>query len=825
MWNRGQRSLLPEGRALVEKIRSKKWRSPAERDDLLRRLTLVRGIGSDDITALLLSSDAAVRSTASEMVRKLPPPVAGEVLLSVMSRQAEPAAKTTFENYLALSGGTLPSDRLGTLLADPRPVVAAQTLAWMSAHPAPSFLSFLPGPLRSPSAAVRRQAVAVAAAIGTAAAADLAPAVSQDEDEEVRFKAAGLLARHPTPERISFLLRSAADTSARIQEAALRALQKLPGTGSNSWQLRAIPLFSDTNAHVREFAADLLKAQDPPLVVATFAGTFKNVYGPARDRAISAFQNLGQPFLHEVIAQARSEDQDSASLASSIAVAMRTPEVVPLCTYLLQQPDWWLQHRAAEALAEIRDPRGLEPLSALLTSRESDLTAAWALGVWGTSDVLPALTAAYQHGEMDLRLEIVDALARIRDPRIPQLLGAVAKSDPESLVREKGARLLRELQGGGQQVTPEGRHFEPIDLASRTEVTLNELLQHARAIEASDLHLAVHATPHVRVHGVMTPLLLSPLTEEAVEKMVFPVLTEAQRVQLVETRHLDFCLKGGTLGRFRVNVFYQRKGLDAVFRLIPTEAPSLEDIGLPESVWEVTGYTQGLVVVTGPAGSGKTTTLAALVDHINRTRSDHIITIEDPIEYMHEGRNCLITQREIPAHSESFAKALRQCLREDPDVILVGEMRDLETIALAVTAAETGHLVFGTLHTPSASGTVDRIIDAFPPSQQAQIRQMLADSLKAVIAQTLLPRRDGRGRVPAFEILRNTPNVAGLIRDAKTFQLPSAIQTGGPSGMQMMDTALLQLAESGVADPRAAWDRAIRKEIIEPFLENEGSAA
>jgi twitching motility protein PilT len=314
-------------------------------------------------------------------------------------------------------------------------------------------------------------------------------------------------------------------------------------------------------------------------------------------------------------------------------------------------------------------------------------------------------------------------------------------------------------------------------------------------------------------------------TEGQMTAWIEPILGEARLADLETRRQVDFCHKDSELGRFRTNVFFERKGMNAVFRLVPYEIPNLADVGLPESIWEITSYSQGLILVTGPAGCGKTTTLAALVDRINETERGHIITVEDPIEYVHPSKESLVNQREIPAHSKSFAKALRQSLREDPDVILVGEMRDLETISLAITASETGHLVLATLHTTTSSSTVDRIINAFPPDQQGQIRMMVADSLKAVISQSLLPRRDGTGRVAAFEILRNTPAVGGLIRDAKTFQIPTAIQTGSASGMQLMDGALLQLVQEGVIEPRVGYDRAQRKEAFEPFLAEEGGTA
>jgi twitching motility protein PilT len=538
------------------------------------------------------------------------------------------------------------------------------------------------------------------------------------------------------------------------------------------------------------------------------------------------FQELGGPFLAALAARTDDPDHDAANLAASIAVMLRSPEVVPLCVSLLKQPDWWLRHRASEALAEIKDERGLVPLVEMLDDRESDITAAAALGQWATPKALPGLLGAYKKAAMDLRLEILEAFSKIPDPRVPGLLQNISGVDPEPVVREKAIRLLRSLKGEnvGASVDVVAK-FEPVDLAGLSEVTLADLMRHARAVDASDLHLAVNAIPHVRVHGAMTALPLAPLSEEDVERMLHPILSDPQRAALAEDRTLDFCYKAGALGRFRTNIFYQRKGLDAVFRLIPPEIPTLDELGLPRSLWELTEYTQGLVLVTGPAGCGKTTTLAAFVDRINQIENSHILTVEDPIEYVHRSRESLINQREVGTHTESFAKALRQALREDPDIIMVGEMRDVETISLAITASETGHLVFGTLHTATAAGTVDRVIDAFPAGQQGQVRQMLADSLRAVISQHLVPRRDGKGRVAAFEILRNTPNIAGLIRDAKTFQIASAIQTGSNAGMQTMDAALLKLVQEGKADPRAAYDRALRKDLFEPFLDAEGPAA
>ncbi len=314
---------------------------------------------------------------------------------------------------------------------------------------------------------------------------------------------------------------------------------------------------------------------------------------------------------------------------------------------------------------------------------------------------------------------------------------------------------------------------------------------------ASDLHLSAGSPPSLRLHGEMHRLSHPSLTNENVQALVFEILTEKQKRLFVENWELDCSYQLPGVGRFRCNVFMQRRGLGAVFRVIPEKIKSASELGLPPGLMDLINVPRGMVLVTGPTGSGKSTTLAALLHTINLERKEHIITIEDPIEFVHENNQCLINQREVSSHTKSFANALKAALREDPDIILVGEMRDLETIHLAMTAAETGHLVFGTLHTNSAAKTVDRIIDVFPEAQQAQIRVMLAESLRGVVAQTLFAREDKPGRVAALEVLVNTPAVGNLIREGKTFQIPSAMQTGADSGMLTFETSVSKLAREG----------------------------
>ncbi len=335
---------------------------------------------------------------------------------------------------------------------------------------------------------------------------------------------------------------------------------------------------------------------------------------------------------------------------------------------------------------------------------------------------------------------------------------------------------------------------------------------------ASDLHISSGSPPLLRLHGEMEQLDRPPLSDGEARALLLEILDDEQRAVFAERRDLDFAYALPGVARFRGNLLETHRGIAAVFRIIPSKILTADQLNLPEGVRKLTMLKKGLVLVTGPTGSGKSTTLAAMIDLINKTRRDHILTLEDPLEFIHENQGCLVNQRQIGDHSLSFANALRAALREDPDVILVGEMRDLETISMAMTAAETGHLVFGTLHTNSAPKTIDRIIDAFPKDAQAQVRTMLSESLKGVICQQLLRKADGKGRVAALEILICTMAVANLIREGKTFQIPSIMQTAKGEGMQLMDQHLMTLLKEKAIEAEEAYRCAIDKKSFEVLL-------
>ncbi len=340
---------------------------------------------------------------------------------------------------------------------------------------------------------------------------------------------------------------------------------------------------------------------------------------------------------------------------------------------------------------------------------------------------------------------------------------------------------------------------------------------------ASDLHLCVGTQPLVRKDGRMQPLdpNMPAMTDDFLARLLDPIMPPPNRVEFAERHDTDFAYEIQGLARFRANIYADRKGRGAVFRVIPTQILSAEKLGLSPAILNLCKLNKGLVLVTGPTGSGKSTTLCAMIDYINRNRDEHIITIEDPIEFVHDNQKCLINQREVRTHTTSFKAALRAALREDPDIVLVGELRDLETVAIAIETAETGHLVFGTLHTTTAASTIDRIIDQFPADRQAQIRVMLSESLRGVIAQTLC-RKIGGGRIAALEVLIATSAIANLIREGKTFQIPSMMQVGKNVGMVSLNEALLDLVAKKIVAPDEAYSKSVDKSNFEASLKRLG---
>jgi twitching motility protein PilT len=419
---------------------------------------------------------------------------------------------------------------------------------------------------------------------------------------------------------------------------------------------------------------------------------------------------------------------------------------------------------------------------------------------------------------VDVELERADCMKIVITP-------GLAPDGSPSMANPLATRRQPELAPPMPRVSQVRHSIQPPKVEVKSgEPAINQLLREMVRLGASDLHLTTGVPPMVRLSGTMTTVETHPTRNaQEMQKLLEEIMPEQNKKELQEDWDTDFAYAIENVARFRGNCFKDRNGPGAVFRQIPFEILPVEKLGLPQKVLDLCWLTKGMVLVTGPTGSGKSTTLASLVDYINLNRTDHIITIEDPIEFVHPNKKCLVNQREVGTHTRSFKNALRAALREDPDIVLVGEMRDLETIAIALETAETGHLVFGTLHTTSATATIDRIVDQFPPDQQEQIRTMLSESLRGVIAQVLCKKKGG-GRVGAYEILITTPAVSNLIREGKTYQIASLMQTGRALGMQTMNDHLLQLVKSGLVEPQEAFLKSNDKISFRDALQKAGVA-
>ncbi|MCC6579747.1 MAG: PilT/PilU family type 4a pilus ATPase [Phycisphaeraceae bacterium] len=408
------------------------------------------------------------------------------------------------------------------------------------------------------------------------------------------------------------------------------------------------------------------------------------------------------------------------------------------------------------------------------------------------------LVEASEHHEIVKELGTIQAklTATQDEPKLPATRATAAPTPAPTYAPAIKTIVPAPTTDDGEDHTGE-RIPSPIPPGQIDPVAL-KLLAKGVELGASDVHLASGSSPFFRLNGQIVFTELKPLTAEQAMHMVLGFMDDTQQQHFLHTHDIDFSLDYENLARFRVNALLQFRGPSIIFRIIPRKIPTLKDLGLPESLGRFTEYHQGLVLVTGPAGCGKTTTAAALIDLVNSHRKDHIITVEDPVEFLQISKGCNVTQRQVPIHTKSFSTALKAALREDPDVIMIGEMRDLETVSLAIRAAETGHLVIGTLQTKSAARTIDRVIDVFPEDQQAQIRAMLSESLRGIITQQLIPRKDGKGRVVSLEVLNVISSVSNLIRDAKTYQLPSQMQTGRKQGQVMMDDSLNDLIQKNL---------------------------
>jgi len=561
-------------------------------------------------------------------------------------------------------------------------------------------------------------------------------------------------------------------------------------------------------------AGESAPSQDPLLAL---LHAQRNLLASGRERLHRSLADIGErlaPAIDRRLARLSGADQ---RMVIGLARGLALPALLPALVRLLEAPDRWTAMMALQAIGQTDGPEATSVLVAALDRDDLRWTAVALLADRGAQEAMPDVARLLSDANVEVRLEVIRALLNFGDRRLVPYFIRSASSDPDSRVRDQAAVAARRL-AARHGVPLDEADLRPIVRLALPDAPFDRLLAEARQRGASDVHIVPGSPAAFRIHGELLDVTSEPLTREDAEALILPAVPERLRAGLERDLGADFSHVVPGIGRHRVNVFLERRGWSAVARLIPGEPPRLRDLGLPAIVREIVSMNQGFVLVTGRSGSGKSTTMAALVDLLNELRPAHIITLEDPIEYLHERKQALVNQREIGRHSESFPHALRAALREDPDVMVVGEMRDLVTMRMAVEAAETGHLVIATLHTPTAVGAIQRMVEAFPASEQQQVRLMLADALRMVIAQTLVRRKKGPGRVGAFELLVCNQAVSALVRENKLTQVAAQMQIARSEGMKTLDNALLELMQAGEITPEDAYAKATNKEAFRALM-------
>ncbi len=646
---------------------------------------------------------------------------------------------------------------------------------------------------------------------------DLLLGCARDPDSRLSSVAQEALVKVTDPRVAELMFDRFVSGDATSQQRASAWLQERAREDPLTMRNKMLDLLGSGEDSIRRQAMEILfttgTADELLVEVLTFC---RDLVGWLRTRILETLRTFGDQVLRPGVALLNHPEEEIRTAALVLCEHFNDPRLVDPVGKLLQDPDWWLRISACDTLGRLGDERAVPYLIKALEDAETRWAAIDALSHIASPAALKPLASLLRDPRVEVRLEVVKAFSKFDDPRLLPLLQAVKEKDPSSEVRTRAAEVARDLAQKLHQTTDGvDRGTSSVNFRALTR-PLDQLLARIRELGASDVHLSVDEPPFVRMRGQIARLEgTEPTTAEQTRAWILEILEERQKKVLLETGELDFCHAIPEVGRYRSNAFVQRKGMCASFRVIPNVPPTFADLRLPGRLTELLDYHQGIIVISGPAGSGKSTTLAAIVNLINETKADHVITMEDPIEFVHPVKSALINQREVGRHTASFARALRAALREDPDVIVVGEMRDVETVRLALTAAETGHLVVATMHTTGAVATIERLIKSFPPDEQAQVRMGLSESLKYVVSQSLVPRKDGQGRAGVYEVLKGTFSIGNMIRDNKTFQIPSMMQLGRRVGMQTRDQALMDLVDAGIVAAEMAWLRADKPETFE----------
>jgi twitching motility protein PilT len=786
------------------------FKDDAEKQALLEAVATTDGLKGEDLVPVLASADAAIQQRASSLFLSRSGTGAVQALLEAVLG-ADPVARPILMKTLLRAKPEHVKPVLDVVLKEAKQ--DRLRAVWETSMEFPAEISdtyveraFKEGPPKARYDALRR-------IMAKKAAEELRPILIEaldDRDHRVRRLGVDALVKLEGNDIFEAMLdRIAGDDNPEIRQIAGGYLQKFIATAPA--ELRPAILGRLLLAGDPALQSQLVKALfatgnhgELLLEILTFA---KTVLGAQHASILDSMKPLGDGLLEHGIRLLDHEDPDLRIQAVLLLERFASPKTAAAVLKLLSDPDWWVRIMACDALGRLKDPRTLPYLEKLLDDADCKWAAIDSIGAIGGDAALGALVKLLSDPQNEVRLVAMNALGKVEDPRVDPYIEQLSKTDPSLDLRVRAVELVRQrrgVTGGADAAVSSAQLTRPME----------RLFAFARESLASDLHVTPDEPPFLRINGVIQRVEMKALSAGQVESLIDEILDPVRRPILDRKGAVDFCYSIPGVGRYRVNVFRQIRGTSAVVRVIPNLTPTLTSLGLPKHLDEVGTYHQGIILLTGPAGAGKSNTLTALVNVLNESRSTHVLMLEDPIEFMHSPKKALVNQREIGRDSKSFAAAMRGALREDPDVIVVGELRDKETMRLAMVAAETGHLVIATMQTTSATATIDKLVESFPAEEQTQIRVQLAGSLKLIVSQILVPRADGRSRVAAFEILKSTSPVRAIIRDGKTYQLGSAMQIGRSQGMLTLDASLELLLAEGKITFETAYAFAQKKEIF-----------
>ncbi|HYC59326.1 MAG TPA: PilT/PilU family type 4a pilus ATPase [Thermoanaerobaculia bacterium] len=814
----------------LKRLANKDYVSVEVRDEMLASVESAEDLRARDVTWMLFRPDRALRDAGAKVLQRKADPETLFVFLNETKAKPEAAIRAAVSILFTLGLSGLEND-IARVLAPPaketKETRELQEIARRVLLEAPVTRGTEPLLWGLATSGFPEERITFLAKLALQPLDERGPGrwqkLAQDPEPAIREKALEVLATKAPMQSIPLFVQQLPHVGYNTQQVLIDALSKIAAAQPPEFADQLLPLVASGDAGTRTAVLKILLAmRDTSELVKRYIRFTKNLAGFARDRALDSLRVFGPQLIDPAIELLSDPDDDLRAAALAVASSFEDTRLVPATITLLKDSDWWIRIAAAETLGRSKDARAVEPLVAALADPDVKWAAVEALGHIADPRALNALGRMLSDPQPNVRIEVMQALRNFNHPQVAEALKKIATHDPDRGVRIRAIDLLDEMSR--REDSADSAAVREAAMAVRAvagDKKLHTYFISTRNSGASDFHLSVGQPPMVRMGPELLRAQGEPFTAEQTQAMLREILTDHQWEVLREHQQVDFCYFIPQAGRYRANVFLDHRGYNGVFRVIPEKPPTIAELGLPAHLASIADFHQGLVLICGPSGSGKSTTLAALVNLFNETRSDHVLTMEDPVEFVHSFKNCLINQREVGSHTQSFARALRAALREDPDVIVIGELRDNESVALALTAAETGHIVLGTLSSTSAPKAIDRLISSFPVDEQPQIRASLSESLRYVIAQRLLPAKEGRKQVACFEVLKGTASIANMIRDEKTYQIHSAMQTGRSVGMQTFDEALRDLLRREQITAEAAYMAALKKEDFESMVSPE----